>query len=144
MIDFQLRRISWEDGQAVLSHIRETVFIKEQGVPAVLEWDGLDQDAIHLLAEVNAQAIGCVRLLADGHIGRMAVLAPWRDKGIGRALLVAALSMAKLAEIPSPYLMAQIQAIDFYRQQGFIPEGEVFMDAGIPHRRMRRSAPSSP
>jgi predicted GNAT family N-acyltransferase len=33
-------------------------------------------------------------------------------------------------------LDAQVEAIDFYRRLGFVAEGELFMDAGIPHRHM--------
>ena len=35
-------------------------------------------------------------------------------------------------------LNAQIQALPFYLRHGFQPEGEEFLDAGIPHRRMGR------
>ncbi len=34
-------------------------------------------------------------------------------------------------------LNAQVQALDFYRRFGFVAEGEVFPDAGIPHQAMR-------
>ena len=40
-------------------------------------------------------------------------------------------------------LNAQVQALDFYRRQGFIEEGEPFMEAGIVHRAMRRCCRAS-
>ena len=42
-------------------------------------------------------------------------------------------------------LDAQIQVIPFYERLGFVAEGDVFLDAGIEHRRMRLSAePGAP
>nr|NIR61581.1 GNAT family N-acetyltransferase [Gammaproteobacteria bacterium] len=39
------------------------------------------------------------------------------------------------------FLNAQTSAVPFYQARGFMAEGEVFMEAGIPHRRMRRRLP---
>jgi predicted GNAT family N-acyltransferase len=36
-------------------------------------------------------------------------------------------------------LNAQTRALKFYETHGFAAEGEVFLDAGIPHQRMRKS-----
>jgi predicted GNAT family N-acyltransferase len=37
-------------------------------------------------------------------------------------------------------LHAQVQAVEFYEKLGFVAEGAGFMEAGIPHRLMRRPA----
>jgi predicted GNAT family N-acyltransferase len=37
------------------------------------------------------------------------------------------------------FLHAQVQALPFYEKAGFRAEGEVFDEAGIPHRRMRKA-----
>jgi predicted GNAT family N-acyltransferase len=93
-----------------------------------------------LASDGDGSPIGTGRLLPDGHIGRMAVLADWRGKGVGRALLerlleeAAGLGMRRLA------LHAQTQAAGFYRRFGFVEEGPEFMEAGIPHRTMVRSS----
>ena len=42
--------VKWIDGKAKLTMIREKVFIEEQKVTPQLEWDGLDEGAIHFLA----------------------------------------------------------------------------------------------
>jgi predicted GNAT family N-acyltransferase len=34
-------------------------------------------------------------------------------------------------------LNAQVQALEFYRAEGFVPEGPVFEEAGIDHQAMR-------
>ena len=142
---FSIQRVSWREGEHALRRVREQVFVREQGVPVALEWDGRDPDALHLLAQdAEGAPIGTARMLADGQIGRMAVLPPWRGKGVGSALLAELLAIAARQHYPPLFLNAQIQVVNFYRRAGFEPEGEVFMDAGIPHRRMRRTIDRAP
>ena len=139
MREFHVRRAAWPVDQAALGGVRRRVFIDEQQVPEALEWDGLDDDAQHLLAEsTDGAAIGTVRLLADGHIGRMAVDADWRGQGVGSALLTAVIDEARAAGLHEVFLHAQVSAIAFYERAGVVAEGKVFMDDGIPHRAMRR------
>jgi predicted GNAT family N-acyltransferase len=133
MVDFGIRRAHWEQDRERLRRVRETVFVQEQQVPAELEWDEWDPSARHLLAvDAEGGPIGTARLLPNGHIGRMAVLAAWRGQGVGSALLA---ELLRLADGPT-FLNAQTSALGFYRRHGFRAEGEEFMDAGIPHQRM--------
>lgn len=135
--EYRIRRADWHADGPTLRKLRETVFVREQGVPLELEWDGLDATAIHLLAETpDGGALGTARLLPSGQIGRMAVLSEYRGRGIGARLLAAALQAARNRGQPQPWLNAQTSAAEFYRKAGFRPEGEIFMEAGIPHRRM--------
>ncbi len=132
-----IRVAAWaRDGDA-LADIRRRVFIEEQHVPEELEWDGEDARAQHWLALRDDQPLGTVRLLADGHIGRMAVLARARKHGLGSKLLRAAIDAAQGQGLLEVYLHAQVQALGFYTRHGFVVEGAVFMDAGIAHRAMR-------
>ncbi|HIP53057.1 MAG TPA: GNAT family N-acetyltransferase [Chromatiales bacterium] len=136
---FSIRRLSWEEGRKALSTVRRAVFIEEQGVPEELEWDEEDATAVHLLAtDANGAPIGTARLLPIGQIGRMAVLREWRRRGVGRVLLDELVHIAGQSDYPPLFLNAQTHVIDFYRRAGFEPEGGIFLDAGIPHRRMRR------
>lgn len=144
MYDIEL--VSFEERAAALRHIRETVFIEEQGVPRDMEWDADDATALHALAVTRAgegtdavpgTPVGTGRLLTDGHIGRMAVLAEWRGKGVGSALLRTLIDCARERGFPRVELSAQTRAIDFYVRHGFEADGPVYMEAGIPHRRMR-------
>lgn len=138
MPDFTIRLTTWQEDEAALRQIRETVFMQEQEVTAELEWDGEDEQAIHLLAsDTDATPIGCARILRDGHIGRMAVLKPWRGLGVGQSLLRRAIETVKALGCSEAFLDAQCYAIPFYERLGFIAEGEQFMDAGILHRHMR-------
>jgi predicted GNAT family N-acyltransferase len=134
---FTIRRADWGQDRAALRSVRLAVFVQEQGVPEQLEWDSEDASAIHFLG-LNAQGvpIATARLLPTGQIGRMAVLPQWRGRGIGTALLREILRLAVAGDRPAPFLNAQVSAQTFYERQGFIVEGEIFEEAGIPHRRM--------
>ena len=131
-------RVSWLADQHALRALRTRVFIEEQQVPPSLEWDDLvDAACWHVLArDADGQPIGCGRLLPDGVIGRMAVLPQARRRGVGAALLEALLQAARERGHGVVTLSAQVHALGFYAKAGFIAAGEVYPDAGIPHRAM--------
>jgi len=134
---FTVARVQWPAAGAQLEAIRRTVFVTEQKVPEALEWDGLDPACVHVLATVaSGMPIGTGRLLPDGHIGRMAVLKDWRGRGVGAALLLALVNAAREAGHARARLNAQVHALGFYARYGFVAEGPVFDEAGIPHRAM--------
>jgi LPLT family lysophospholipid transporter-like MFS transporter len=136
---FEVRIADWNRDRAALSAIRHRVFIDEQHVPEALEWDEHDAHAVHFLAfDARAQAVGCARLLTDGHIGRMAVLAAARGQGVGRRLLEAVVSEAHARGHQVLRLSAQTHAEEFYRRHGFATEGEPYLEAGIAHVAMSR------
>jgi predicted GNAT family N-acyltransferase len=138
MPDFTLCRTLWSEDAARLQQVRFDVFVREQGVPLALEWDEFDALSLHVLAAArDGQPVGTGRLLPDGHIGRMAVLAAWRRHGVGSALLTELLVMAREAGHDRVVLHAQTHALGFYARHGFEPEGEEFLEAGIAHRTMR-------
>jgi predicted GNAT family N-acyltransferase len=134
---YTLRAASWHEDIQALRRIREAVFIREQGVPAELEWDEFDMNCIHVLAlDSAANPVGTARLLLDGSIGRMAVLREYRGKRVGTALMHFLLREAGSRQIQQVTLNAQAHAIEFYKKFGFQRAGQVFLDAGIPHVRM--------
>jgi len=126
----------WESLGEPASLIRRVVFIDEQQVPQEEEWDGLDSACLHFLATLQGEPVGTARLLPDGHIGRVAVLSRARGKGIGYQLMQAAIHAARDAGHTQAVLSAQLHALAFYERLGFVAHGDVFMDAGIPHREM--------
>jgi predicted GNAT family N-acyltransferase len=134
----QVEQVSWQEKEAILKHIRTVVFLEEQHVPEELEWDDEDKVCVHVLAKVNDEYIATGRLLDSGQIGRMAVLKPYRKKGVGSAMLKKILFIAELNNMNSVFLNAQVDAVDFYKKFGFIEEGDVFDDAGIPHLKMTK------
>lgn len=140
IVEFSVTEGSWPLLVKDARSARERVFIVEQQVPVELEWDEHDAVARHVVAQgPDGTAIGTGRLLDDGHIGRMAVLPAWRGKGVGRALLERLLEAAAEAGMRELELHAQTHAAGFYRRFGFAEAGTEFMEAGIPHVRMRRA-----
>lgn len=126
-----------------LRAVRNTVFVVEQKIPPELEWDELDVRSFHVVArDAQHQAIGTGRLTPDHKIGRMAVLPAWRKQGVGKALMAALIEQARKQNCSAVNLHAQVAVLDFYRQFGFCSEGEMFLEAGIPHQMM--SMPLSP
>lgn len=142
MSEFRIAAVSFAEAEDALRTVREAVFVREQQVPLELEWDGLDAEAVHVLAEDGEGGpIGTGRMLEDGHIGRIAVLPEWRGRGVGRALMAALLEIARRRGLDRVHLSAQTEAIGFYEMLGFTAHGPEFMDAGIPHRHMERAVP---
>lgn len=140
MAAFKIAETDWVHDAPRLASIRRTVFIDEQGVPEDLEWDADDAGAAHFLALLgDGTPVGCARLLPDGHVGRMAVLQPWRGRGIGRALLDAALAEARARGHRRVELSAQVHAAAFYVRAGFATVGEPYDEAGIPHVAMHKT-----
>ncbi len=140
MSTYTVEIVDWHEYQSDLLKVRRVVFIDEQDVPEEEELDINDPGYIHALArDPKLQPIATGRLLPDGKVGRMAVLKAWRGMGVGSAVLHALTCAAGEAGIAEIILDAQIHAISFYQKQGYQPFGEEFMDAGIPHIKMRRN-----
>jgi predicted GNAT family N-acyltransferase len=138
--DLRIELIDWNAARAAASRIRVEVFVREQAVPLELELDEWDAPSLHALAvpEGIAGPVGTARLLPDGHIGRMAVLRPWRRRGVGRALLDALIARARADGHREVVVHAQMYVTAFYEQAGFMVSSRMFEEAGIPHVEMRR------
>ena len=104
------------------------------------EADDLDDQAVHILALQDGVPVGSARLLAMGDVGkvgRVCVLKKLRGTGLGAALMQAAVAQFRtMPEIKRVKLGAQLHALSFYERLGFMPYGDVFLDAGIEHRQM--------
>jgi predicted GNAT family N-acyltransferase len=131
--------LRWAAGPADLSgalQVRELVFCGEQGVPVEEEIDGRDGEALHLVALAAEEVVGTLRLLFDGEtvkVGRVAVRAEWRGRGIASEML--ALALARVRELGSTRarLASQLDAVGLYERAGFQVCSEQFEEAGIPH-----------
>ena len=132
--------------------VRLTVFVDEQGVPAEIEVDEHDEAPTtgHVLALDGERVVGTGRLLLDApghvHLGRLAVLAEDRGRGVGallvRGLEALALERHTTGEPPAVVvvLSAQETAMGFYRALGYeTVSGERYLDAGIWHQDMART-----
>jgi len=130
--------MGWHEARERASPIRFEVFVREQRVPAEIELDDMDAKCLHALAFHQEKAVGTGRLLPDGHIGRMAVLKPYRGKGVGAAMLERLIEAARARGDREVALSAQVHAVPFYRAHGFVEEGAEYEEAGIVHQAMRR------
>lgn len=132
--------------------VRYDVFVTEQQVPAELELDELDDAADHFVAYDDDEAVGAGRLVVEpagfegadpalgqvGHLGRLAVRPQTRGTAMGAALVRAIEERAVACGMRVVVLAAQTHATPFYERLGYTAYGEVFDDAGLPHRWMRR------
>lgn len=136
---YRLEVGSWEDLFYEAQHIREEVFIKEQKVPAHLEFDAVDAVSLHVVVfDEHDDAVGTGRLMPNMHIGRVAVLPSHRGLGIGVRIVEQLLDAAEKRDDGSVVLHAQTHAQAFYEKFGFVAEGSDFLEVGIPHIVMRR------
>ena len=134
---------SWQELGAHAQAIRTQVFIEEQNIPAEMEWDATDAQAVHALASNRfglPLATGRLLQRAPGvaRIGRMAVSQTVRGSGVGRAVLDALSAVAQQRGDGEIVLHAQTSAQAFYARSGFSPRGAVFEEAGIAHIEMAR------
>lgn len=122
--------------------IRHEVFVQGQHVSPGIERDEEDAAATHLLAWRDGRPVGTVRLVRAGAgvgvLGRLAVVPPARGHGIGVALVRALEEVARAGEVRTLELHAQTHAVRFYERLGYAAYGPEFLEAGIPHRSMRR------
>lgn len=142
--------IRWSEGAADLTGalaVRVRVFCGEQGVPLDEEPDALDELALHLVAlgpgdgGDGSSVIATLRLLLGeevARIGRVAVLADWRGRGIASRMLALAVARARQEGHRRVRLAAQIRAKALYEHAGFSVESEPFAEAGIEHVWMGR------
>lgn len=138
--------------------VRTDVFVTEQGVPAELELDELDDTADHFVGYAGERAVGAGRLVVEapgfegtdpalgpvGHLGRLAVRPEARGTGLGVALVAAIEVRAGARGLSVVALSAQTQALGFYQRLGYTAYGPEFDDAGLPHRWMSKEIGRAP
>lgn len=117
--------------------IRRAVFVEEQKVDPVLEYDH-EEEATHYLLYLDEIPVstGRWRKTAEGiKLERFATLKEFRNQGIGTELLKKVL--ADVIPMGSKiYLNSQLAAIPFYEKHGFKKEGDLFYEAGMAHYKM--------
>jgi len=133
----------WNTLQTGAARVRRAVFIEEQGIPESEEWDADDATAVHaLVSNLAGLPLATGRLLHLGlpagqaKVGRLAVLRSSRGTGLGERVLSALMAEARRRELHQVSLHAQLSARAFYEKPGFVAEGPVFDEVGIPHQRM--------
>lgn len=124
--------------------VREVVFVVEQACPVEEEFDGFDEEAVHFVAYIDEQPVGCNRYRRTTKglkLERFAVLQEHRGSGVGKRLVQTTLSHIEKQNLPKDttlYLHAQLQAMPLYARHGFEKVGEMFQEVGIDHFEMRK------
>lgn len=117
--------------------VRKTVFQIEQGIDSRLDFDGNDELATHIVVYHESKPVGTGRMRrVDDRtvkIERVAVIPEMRKKGIGRLIMQTMDNHLAVSGIKRATLDAQLHAKHFYESLGYIQEGEVFEEVGIPH-----------
>jgi predicted GNAT family N-acyltransferase len=122
--------------------VRRRVFVREQGIPDCPVFDGRDREAVHMVVKDGARIIGTarVRFLGDNQakLERMAILKPYRRKGIGREMVQFLDGVWKDRQVRRVIIHAQLEVVPFYKSCGFEQVGLPFEEAGIKHIEMHK------
>ena len=119
--------------------IRQTVFVDEQGFKN--EFDDTDNKAYHGILTDNGEPVSTGRLFTengDYHIGRIAVMKPYRGKGLGREIV--SLLESKISELGggTAVLSAQTRVKGFYESMGYTAYGDEYFYEYCPHISMKK------
>jgi ElaA protein len=125
--------------------LRTDVFVVEQECPYP-ELDGrdLEPDARQLWIEQDGVVVATLRLLKDdgeARIGRVATAPSARGTGLAAMLVQHALDLVAAGDPEMAIVLdAQTYLADWYERFGFRRDGDEYVEDGIPHVPMRRSA----
>lgn len=134
---YTVRTANWQQDLELLQTLRIAAHGDSASANEVNLIDQQDELAEHWLAlDAENNAIAAIRMLADGHIGRLAVLPGFRNQGIGQSLIEYVISHARANNFYQLYLYAPSQLKQFYLQQGFESVGDEFIESGIPRQKM--------
>ncbi len=123
--------------------IRRSVFIEEQGIDENVEFDGTGANATHYVAYVDNKPVATARATKTDegvHIQRVATLKEYRHQDIAKSLIETILKDPQFKNQTRFYLGGQVTAVGFYEKLGFKVYGKPFLDAGIEHKHMEKSA----
>jgi predicted GNAT family N-acyltransferase len=136
------KKITVDEDLKAAFHIREEVFVREQGVPLedeFDEFDTLDGQCEHILVYYNEQPVGTGRIrIVDGlgKLERICILEPYRKFGLGKVVIKALEEIAEENGVSQVKLHGQTQAKGFYQKLGYRTSSSVFIEDGIPHSLM--------
>ena len=122
--------------------VRFRVFVDEQSIPPEEELDEADATATHAIAICQGKVVGTGRVVwgddGNAQIGRMAVDAQWRRKGVGGEILKFLEDSARKQGLTRSVLHAQEYVKSFYAAHGYQQHGDTFLEVDIPHVEMRK------
>lgn len=120
--------------------LRVAVFVDEQHMSPEEELDAHDPGATHIVALLDGNVAGVMRIVylpEHAKLGRVAVAARSRGKGVATAMMNFAMEQARAQGKTRFYLTAQVDKVPLYEKLGFTAFGDVFDDGGMPHLAMK-------
>ncbi|WP_420808765.1 GNAT family N-acetyltransferase [Bacillus salacetis] len=121
--------------------VRKEVFVGEQNVPLEEEIDEFENSSAHFVLYDEREPVGAGRFRVkdgQGKVERICVLSSARGKGAGKLIMNFIEDHARSKDIPALILNAQTHAIPFYENLGYSVTSGEFLDAGIPHKSMKK------
>jgi putative N-acetyltransferase (TIGR04045 family) len=121
--------------------IRREVFVEEQNIFADSDRDENDSKSIHLVAELDHQVMGTVRVFPvnrNGHWvgGRLAVRREFRNTGAGELLVREAIRYVKSRECKKFTAHIQVENVPFFSRLRWRIIGPMKEYFGKPHQLM--------
>jgi predicted GNAT family N-acyltransferase len=120
--------------------LRADVFVVEQKVPETIERDEYDAAATHVVALQDGAVAGVLRIVflpEHAKIGRVAVAANARGRGIATSIMHFAMALSRARGETKFYLTSQTDKVGLYEKLGFTVFGDEFEDGGMPHLAMK-------
>lgn len=129
--------------------IRTEVFVVEQDFKE--EFDDIDNNCTFLAMydssveniKYKGKAVAMCRFFSVDDetyaIGRIAVRADYRGKGIGSIIVRAAEERVRALGASWAVLSAQLRAEGFYKKLGYVSEGEIYYEEWCEHIKMRKN-----
>lgn len=139
-----IKKVTTEADLQLAFDFRRKVFIEEQQVPEVEEYDEFDSlqaPCDHILVYNKEQPVGTGRLrVVEGYgkLERICIVEEFRKFGLGKEIIIGLEQIARDNGLTKAKLNAQSYAEGFYEKLGYKREGEEFMDCGIPHILMKK------
>ncbi|MDY7023523.1 MAG: GNAT family N-acetyltransferase [Cyanobacteriota bacterium] len=134
----QIRLVHNESEQQALYFQRWLVLRSPLGLPQGSEQDKYEHQSVHLIAILDNQVVGSVRLriLASqiGSLAYLAVLPQFQRQGIGSQLVKHLIQVAQNRGLPTVRAMARKEMLGFYQKLGFEPKGDEVEFLGKPHQ----------
>lgn len=137
-MNYHVDRVNWYQTQKQLKKIRERVFVYEFHMPMEVEFDGLDSHSEHvIISDEQHEPVGTGRLCPDGLISRIALLQAHRNRSAYSSLLNYLVHLAKEKGLHDIYVNCVLQEVPSFVENGFLKQGCVFMEAGIPRQKLK-------
>lgn len=117
--------------------LRSEVFVVEQQC-IYPDIDSIDKIANHLLAYVENELVGYLRIYTKEHsfpiIGRVVIKKQFRNKRYAKLIMKAAINFIETTSSNKTIkISAQEYLKEFYQKLNFKQNGDSYLDYGIPH-----------